>query len=282
MVPPIMNAEKPSLTIALKTLWGAAEMPFGDACAQPYRHPNFEELTRRLQQLCEIGASGLLHGPNGIGKSYLCGCFTDQLPEKRYKILSLAHSSLTGSDLIRALCRQLGVQPQMRRSDNVANIHSALGQLSSRWPLLVLEEAQNFSASALEEVRLLTCASSDTRPPFSLLLIGEDSLLPRLQMGINHALISRLGFALALTRLEPAQSREYVAARLRAVGVHSNPFEDQGLELLIQAASGLPRAINHLAQRAIEAAAAAATPTISAIHVQAALDRLPWLGSSVA
>jgi type II secretory pathway predicted ATPase ExeA len=248
MVPPIMNAEKPSLSIALKTLWGAAEMPFGDACAEPFRHPNFEELTRRLHQLCEIGASGLLHGPNGIGKSYLCGCFTDKLPEKRYKILSLTHSSLTGSDLIRALCRQLGVQPQMRRSDNVANIHAALGQLGSRWPLLVLEEAQNFSASALEEVRLLTCARSDTRPPFSLLLIGEDSLLPRLQMGINHALISRLGFALALTRLEPAQSREYVSARLRAVGVHSNPFEDQGLELLIQAASGLPRAINHLAR----------------------------------
>jgi hypothetical protein len=190
-----MNAEKPSLSIALKTLWGATEMPFGDACAEPYRHPSFEELTRRLQQLCEIGASGLVHGPNGIGKSYLCGCFTDKLPEKRYKILSLAHSSLTGSDLIRSLCRQLGVQPQMRRSDNVANIHAALGQLGSRWPLLVLEEAQNFSASALEEVRLLTCARSDTRPPFSLLLIGEDSLLPRLQMGINHALISRLGFA---------------------------------------------------------------------------------------
>ena len=86
----------------------------------------------------------------------------------------------------------------------------------------------------------------------------------------------------ALTRLEPAQSRDYVTARLRAVGVHANPFEDQGLELLIQAAGGLPRAINHLAQRAIEAAAAAATPTISAIHVQAALDRLPWLGSSAA
>src|SRR5208282_1128693 len=87
MAPPIMSAEKPSLAIALKTLWGAAEMPFGDACAEPYRHPSFEELTRRLQQLCEIGASGLLHGPNGIGKSYLCGCFTDKLPEKRYKIL---------------------------------------------------------------------------------------------------------------------------------------------------------------------------------------------------
>jgi hypothetical protein len=57
MAPPIMNAEKPSLSIALKTLWGAAQMPFGDACPEPYRHPSFEELTRRLQQLCDIGAS---------------------------------------------------------------------------------------------------------------------------------------------------------------------------------------------------------------------------------
>ena len=83
MAPPIMNVEKPSLSVALKTLWGAAEMPFGDACPEPYRYPGFEELIRRLQQLCDIGASGLLYGPNGIGKSYLCGCFTEKLPEKR-------------------------------------------------------------------------------------------------------------------------------------------------------------------------------------------------------
>jgi hypothetical protein len=94
-----MNAEKPSLEVTLQTLWGASQMPFGEA-AEPFRYPSFEELTRRLQQLCDIGASGLLHGANGVGKSYLCGCFTEKLPEKRYKILSLAHSSLTGSDLI--------------------------------------------------------------------------------------------------------------------------------------------------------------------------------------
>jgi general secretion pathway protein A len=282
MALPIMSAEKPSLSIALKTLWGAAEMPFKDACVEAYRPAHFEQLIHRLGQLCEIGASGLLHGPNGVGKSYLCGCLTEKLPEKRYKILWLAHSSLTGSDLIRSLCRQLGIEAQMRRSDNVAEIHAAFAQLGSRWPLLVLEEAQNLSASALEEVRLLTCARSDTRPPFSLLLVGDDSLLPRLQMGINRALLSRLGFALALARLEPAQSRDYVAARLRAVGVHTNPFEDQALELLIQAAGGLPRAINHLAQRAIEAAAFSGNSSISTTHLQAALDRLPWCSSLAA
>jgi general secretion pathway protein A len=252
-------------------------MPFAADCPQAYRHGGFDELTRRLSQLCEIAASGLLHGPNGVGKSYLCGAFLQSLPEKRYKILCLAHSSLTGSDLLRALCRQLGLDPQMRRSDNVTAIHAAFGQLGSRWPLLVLEEAQNLSASALEEVRLLTCARTDTRAPFSLLLIGDDSLLPRLQMGIHRALLSRLGFCLSLPPLDPAQARDYITARLRAAGLRANPFEDNALELLIQASGGLPRAINHLAQRSLEAAAALASTSITASHVQNALDRLPWL-----
>jgi hypothetical protein len=42
------------------------------------------------------------------------------------------------------------------------------------------------------------------------------------------------------------------------------------------------RAINHLARRAIEAAAAAAAATIRVLRVQAAMDRLPWLNSLAA
>jgi hypothetical protein len=41
---------KASLSIAHKTLWGAAEMPFRDDCAEAYRHVHFEQLTHRLQQ----------------------------------------------------------------------------------------------------------------------------------------------------------------------------------------------------------------------------------------
>ena len=41
-----MNTENPALRLALKTLWGAAEMPFGGECPQPFLHPGFEEHTR--------------------------------------------------------------------------------------------------------------------------------------------------------------------------------------------------------------------------------------------
>jgi general secretion pathway protein A len=254
-------------------------MPFGPACAEAFHHPAFDQVTHRLGQMCELASSGLLYGPHGVGKSYLCAQLLGQLPEKRYKPLRLAHGSLTGSDLLRALCRPLGVQPHMRRSDNVANLHAAFAQLGSRWPLLVLEEAQNLSALALEEIRLLACATPDTRPPFSLLLVGDESLLARLQMGVNRALLSRLSFCHKLDRLDPAQARNYILARLRAAGLHGELFEPAALELLIQAGDGLPRTLNHLARAALQEAADAKTNLVLCLHLQRALDCLPWLAA---
>ena len=49
------------------------------------------------------------------------------------------------------------------------------------------------------------------------------------------------------------------------------------LQLLLQAGNGLPRLLNHLAQRALEEAAAQNSRAITAAHVQRALDLLPWL-----
>jgi hypothetical protein len=99
-------------------------MNFGSVASTGNDHPaRFLPVTRLNQLRSRPG--------NHLPRSNLCGCFNEKLPEKRYKIFSLAHSSLTGSDLICHLCRQLGLQPQMRRSDNVADIHSALGQLAA-------------------------------------------------------------------------------------------------------------------------------------------------------
>jgi len=278
-----MSAEKPaSLFLALKTLWGATEMPFGPAGREAFRHPAFEQATHRLVQMCELSSSGLLYGPHGVGKSYLCAALLGKLPEKRFKSLSLSHSSLSGSDLLRALCYQLGIEPHMRRSDNVAKLQAAFAQLGSRWPVLVLEEAQNLSALALEEIRLLACSQQDTRPPFSLLLIGDESLLARLQMGVNRALLSRLSFSLKLERLEPSQAREYIAARLRECAIQSAVFEPAALDLLIQAGDGLPRTINHLARAALQEAADANSETVRSPHLHKALDRLPWIAAPLA
>ena len=267
----------PELDTALKTLWGAAQLPFSAAVQTPYASETFKQTTRLLEQLVAVRAGGLLHGPNGVGKTLLVQHFLGGLPDKRYKPLVLSHSSVTGTDLLRLLCTELGQSPRMRRSDNILLIRQGWQQLDRLWPLVVLDEAQNLSATALEQVRLLTCDRRDTQPPFSLLLVGDQQLLPRLQMGINAPLLARLSFCLRLEPWTPEELAGYVAARLQEVGIHVNPFDAAALQLLFRAGNGLPRLLNHLAQRALEQAAAQGSRAITAAHVQQALELLPWV-----
>jgi hypothetical protein len=49
---------------------------------------------------------------------------------------------------------------------------------------------------------------------------------------------------------------------LSSANIPANPFQPDALELLIQAEGGLPRTINHLAQRAMEAGAAQSSASI--------------------
>jgi type II secretory pathway predicted ATPase ExeA len=261
----------------LKTLWGASQAPFAAAVAQPFFSPTFTELTRHLEQLVAVRAGGLLHGPHGVGKTLLIQHFLQSLPEKRFKTFVISHSSVTGTDLLRLLCLELGRTPRMRRGDNLHEIRLAWQQLDRLWPVLVLDEAQNLSATALEEIRLLCCDRRDTQAPFSLLLVGDEQLLPGLQMGINAPLLARLGFSLCLPPWSPADAHAYLQARLAEAGIHANPFDAAAVQLLLQAANGLPRLLNHLAQRALEAAAAQNSRQVTTAHIHRALELMPWI-----
>lgn len=258
-------------------LWGASHMPFGAAVAQPYASKTFSQFSRQLEQLVAVRSCGLIWGPHGVGKTLLIQHFLASLPDKRFKTLFLAHSSVTGADLLRLLCLELGRSARMRRGDNLLEIRQAWQQLDRTWPVVVLDEAQNFSAAALEEVRLLTCDRRDTQPPFSLVLVGDEQLLPRLKMAINAPLLARLSFGLELQPWSMEDLRGYFQSRLQQADIHADLFEESALQLLFQAAQGLPRLLNHLAQRTLAAAVDQNSRSVSSLHVQSALQLMPWL-----
>jgi type II secretory pathway predicted ATPase ExeA len=263
--------------VGLKALWGASAMPFGAAVREPYAGAGYASVLARLQQLAGVRAHGLLWGVNGVGKSLLVQQWRASLSPKQYRVWSVTHTSLSGGDLLRHLAHQAGRTPHMWRSDNVRLLQQVWSEGAPLWPVLVIEEAQNLSVAALEEVRLLSCASPDTQSPFSLLLVGDETLLPRLSLGIHRALLSRLGFALELRPLDRAEALAYLENRLRQVAIVSNPLEPPAQELIVQTAQGRPRVLNHLAQRAFEEALLDQSRLVTAAHAQRALDRLPWL-----
>lgn len=265
------------LELALKSLWGASRWP-GFAHSTVNLAPDFWlEALRRLHQLAGVRASGLVHGPNGVGKSFLLHCWSQQLSAKQYRLLRLSHSTLMGSDLLRQLVVLAGKRPQYRRGDNVLSMAAVWQEWAPLWPILIVEEAQDLNAAALEELRLLTTARADTQNPFSLILVGDEDLLPRLDLGVHRALLSRLGFCLPLQRWPKESLQACLLGRLAEVGIHASPFDPAAEELLLQSAQGSPRSVNHLLQRTLETAATCSRRQVATTDVQAALDTLPWI-----
>ena len=279
-----MNSQP--IDILLKAAWGATESPFSDATPALFETPDLLKVIEQIEQLLHMHASGVLFGPNGSGKSLLLDALVQRLSEKEFMAVKLSHASVTGSDLLRSLCHAYGIEPSMRRSDNVHHLLKHWHSLGSVHPVVILDEAQELQSHALEEVRLL-CADrarligKERTSAFSLLLCGDEDLLPTLQMGVHKALRSRLGFCLRTTPLSEEQSTQYVIFRWAQVGVRNCPFDDQALALLHRVADGIPRLINQIGALATAAAARDQNPTISNLHIQEALIQLPWLATDI-
>lgn len=273
---------KQPIDILLKTIWGAAAPPFAETTENLFETTELMALIEQVEQLLAMRASGVLYGANGTGKSLLVDALIDRLSQKAFMSVKLSHASVTGSDLLRSLCLAYGLEPSMRRSDNVHQLLKFWQGLQAVHPVVILDEAQQLQSRALEEVRLL-CADrtqltgKGRTAAFSLLLCGDQDLLPTLQMGVHKALRSRLGFCVKTVPFSEQQTREYAVFRWKQVGVASCPFDAQALTLLHQAADGVARTINQIGALATVAAALAQERTVESHHVQQALNQLPWL-----
>lgn len=271
------TSESAKLEVALKSLWGASRWPGFDDSTVNLAPAATQEACRRLHQLVAVRACGIVHGPHGVGKTFLLHQWSQQLSPKQYRLLRIHHATLMGSDLLRQLVSLAGKKPQYRRGDNVLTLSGVWQEWAPVWPVLIVEEAQDLNAAALEELRLLTCARSDTQSPFCLILVGDEDLLPRLDLGINRALLSRVGFCLRLDPWPKEALQAYLHGRLAEVGIHVSPFEPAAEDLLLQSAQGSPRWVNKLLQRGLESAALAGRRQITLSDIQAALDTLPWI-----
>lgn len=274
---PLQAQGEPDIGVQLKRLWGATHMPFAKSVRNPFRHPAFDQTLHRLHQMIQVRSSGVLCGDNGVGKSQLLSFALKQLPPKAYKILHLHHTSLSGNELLRVVCQQLEQTPAFRRSDTLRTIAHNWCQPDGRFPVLVIDEAQNLSAQALEELRLLSCAQLDASTDFVLLLCGDLELMPTLRMRVNRPLLSRLGFQLQLQPLTPELMLAYINHRLAESAIPVDVLELPARALAVQICCGLMRNADTLMRAAIQCAALADHATINTQHLQYALDILPWL-----
>lgn len=285
-----MRAEAPSRSKApapledLLRAWGLRRVPFApdEKNADLFQAATQHEALALLETTAALRGVMVLTGSPGTGKSTLLKTWMRGLEPKRYLPLLITQSSLSATGVLEILLSKLGEHPRFKRSANLLALEKHLVEIDPLTLVLVLDDAQNYPAPALEEIRMLLGLGGRERSAFALILLGDEYLLGGLRLSVQRALFSRVSAAFVLGALPRDDIAPYLNWHVSRAGLDRDIFVQASLDLLAEASDGIPRTLNLLAQAAWIAAARSGASSIEADHVHAALRQVPAAHARIA
>ena len=115
-----------------------------------------------------------------------------------------------------------------------------------RHVLLVVDEAQNLSDEALEDIRMLSNLQTNEQILIQIMLVGQPELKKRLTSPDFRQLAQRIAVSYHLPPLTEDQTYLYIAYRIEAVGGQPDLFTPEAVKLIHDNSGGIPRTINLL------------------------------------
>jgi general secretion pathway protein A len=193
-------------------------------------------------------------GDIGAGKSTLVAHLLATIDRERLNAIHIASTQIGGDDLLRLVAQGLGIATA---GTEKARLLDAVEQRldeearSGRRTLLVVDEAQNLSTPALEELRMLSNFTSEGRALVQTLLLGQPEFRER--VAAEPALEQLRQRVIASHHLEPIEANEvepYLVHRLACAGWQGRPaFTPDAFAALYRHSGGVPRRLNQLANR---------------------------------
>ena len=117
---------------------------------------------------------------------------------------------------------------------------------AGRRVVLVFDEAQNLSDTALEQIRTLTNMNTGSDELLQVFLVGLPSLRERIESPALQPLAQRIGAACHLPAMDDETTTDYILHRLHAVGGETDLFTAEAIEMIHERTHGIPRLVNQL------------------------------------
>ena len=225
----------------------------------------------------------ILLGDLGVGKTMLCRTLLD-LQDRGSRAALVGNALVSPADLLRVLLQDLGAvskeeassgefmsAPRGQLLDQLDRFLTSL-QATSGGAMLIIDEAHSLPPSTKEQVIEIATLASNRDRVLQLLLAGQPALggapmLPSLS-DASEAIRARL------LPLERDECERYIAHRLAVAGGNAITFSAPAVEAIYSLSGGVPRLVNLLCERALQAAAEAEASRVEPAMIQSAASAL--------
>ena len=190
-------------------------------------------------------------GEIGSGKTTLLQTVLRRI-DRRTSVARLVNTQLDARELIEAVMIDFGLTPQIGASKPalIRDLARFLVEQRSagRLALLIVDEAQNLSPAALEEIRMLSNLETEKSKLIQIVLVGQPNLQDVLSRPEFEQLRQRVTVRYHLRALDLEETSAYINHRLKKAAI-GTPMEFSAPvnQLIGRASQGLPRRINIIA-----------------------------------
>ena len=195
----------------------------------------------------------MVTGRPGTGKTMLVETFLKTVNTDEVIARRIAVSSYGAEDLLRAVAYAYGIEAAGLDKGTLRHRIQQFfvaQERSGRRVLLIIDEAQTLSHTALEELRILADMQTESRLMLQLFLVGQESLQESMHIPEMEQFQQRVIANYHLAPLNLEDTRSYIEHRLLQAGWNGNPeFSSAAVLGIYQLSKGVPRHINKICNR---------------------------------
>ncbi|MFA9439039.1 XrtA/PEP-CTERM system-associated ATPase [Uliginosibacterium sp. sgz301328] len=195
----------------------------------------------------------VITGEIGAGKTTLVRSLLQKLEESKVVAAHLVSTQIDADDILRLVAAAFGIPSKgIEKADLLLALEAFLVAVtaSGKRALLIVDEAQNLTPRAVEELRMLSNFQLEDHALLQSFLVGQPEFRETMQSPHMQQLRQRVIASYHLGPMDAEETRAYIEHRLRHVGWRGDPrLEPSAHAAIFGFTSGVPRRINTLCDR---------------------------------
>jgi general secretion pathway protein A len=213
---------------------------------------------RRAKAYLEYGVSRnegfiVITGEIGAGKTMVLRSLIEGLNGSNVVTGHLVTTQLGAEDTLRMVGAAFGFRVKdVPKSELLITLEAFLISQTSKGKrcLLIVDEAQNLTLRAVEELRMLSNFQFGNQALLQSFLVGQPEFREILQQPEMEQFRQRVAATCHIGPLDVDETRAYIEHRLKCAGATGKPsFEPGAFEAIFRASDGIPRRINAVCDR---------------------------------